>query len=125
MSKLILVIFFSLTSNSFVQEPDPDMNCTPSGVQLIYPENNQMNISITPTLSWDKVQGADSYHLEVSQSDNFLYSIIDVEDLTETKYEITTLEELEVGTIYLWRVRAQNKCGYGPYYSVYRFVTIP
>ncbi|MCJ7552803.1 MAG: T9SS type A sorting domain-containing protein [Ignavibacteriaceae bacterium] len=88
----------------------------PSGTSLFQtpilssPSNNTKGISITPTLSWTAVSGADKYRLEVNTQTDFLGIIVFDEDtLTDTAHTITgLLNDIN----YFWRVTALNNSGY-------------
>lgn len=69
---------------------------------LLLPENNSMNVSTSPNLYWNEVEGADSYHLQVSINPAFSSLEVDNENITETNIQLT---ELAPSTQYYWRVK--------------------
>lgn len=78
-------------------------------VILLEPENNAGGVSITPTIKWEALPGADSYFLIVAPDpDPANYSGWDGISTTESdnKYEVDE-GELEMGTQYWWVVRAE------------------
>ena len=76
--------------------------------QGFVPENLTTSYSfMTPTFTWDMVEGAGAYDLQVSKSPEFTTSdlIIDENNLTQNRYTpITSLAEAE----YWWRVRIRR-----------------
>ncbi|PKL84425.1 MAG: hypothetical protein CVV22_13065 [Ignavibacteriae bacterium HGW-Ignavibacteriae-1] len=72
---------------------------------LSSPTDNSQNVSRSPTLSWNSVNGATSYNLQYSTSSNFsTYS--EVTGITNTSWQISSLSKR---TTYYWRVNAQNE----------------
>jgi len=72
-----------------------------------------------PTLSWDAVDYADTYDLQVSTSSRFTTLVIEETGLTDLSYTPAEgeLQELK----YYWRVRAVNAGGTGSWSSVFYF----
>ncbi len=62
----------------------------------------------TPTLSWDEIEGAVKYEVQVAESESSLVGATAIE-VTETEY--TPSEALEIDTTYWWRVRAVDAEG--------------
>ncbi|MCH8943127.1 MAG: T9SS type A sorting domain-containing protein, partial [Bacteroidetes bacterium] len=76
---------------------------------LTSPADNATGVSLTPTLTWSSVTGADKYRLEVNTTSDFTGTFIfDVDTLTSTSKQITGLSS---GTDYFWRVSAINSAG--------------
>ena len=76
---------------------------------LSSPANNSSGMSLTPTLSWSAVTGADKYRLEVNTSSNFAGTVIyDQNNLTSTSKTIGGLSD---NIKYYWRVTALNSAG--------------
>ncbi len=73
------------------------------------PANNLSGVSLSPTLSWSAVAGANAYRLEVNTSSNFAGTVIyDQNNLTSTSKTIGGLSD---NTKYYWRVTALNSAG--------------
>ena len=89
---------------------------------LVLPVNNATNQSLTPTLSWNAVTGADSYKVQVSEDAGFATFIIDEAGVTETTLNITGLSN-EVQ--YYWRVLATNSAGDSNWSTPFNFTTLP
>ncbi len=89
---------------------------------LVSPSNNATNQSLTPTLSWNAVTGADSYKVQVSDDAGFATFIIDQSGVTETTLNITGLSN---DTQYYWRVLATNSAGDSNWSAPFNFTTLP
>lgn len=92
--------------------PDP-----PGVPLLISPSDGSLEVSTNPILSWQSVDGADSYRLEISKNSNFTSLEYSVEH--ENLWAQVGLEENE----YYWRVNAINQAGPGQWSSVWSFRT--
>ena len=92
-----------------------------SGPILISPENNQNNVSITPTFVWNSVNNATSYTLQLCMSPSFTNNIIDV-IITSTSYTCTT--DLEYNKTYFWRAKALNDNQESSWSDIWQFTTI-
>jgi subtilisin-like proprotein convertase family protein len=89
--------------------------------QLVFPADNQTNVSTSPTFDWNPVNGAVSYRLELTlASDPQFQDVLLIINTTQTGHTITTPLSTE-GT-YLWRVTAFNACG-GAAPTVFTFQT--
>ena len=85
---------------------------TTTGGGMIYyppvldsPANNMTDLPDIISLSWQPVEGALSYHLQVSKSDDFSssnYRIIDEKELKTTTY---SLSDLQFKSTYYWRLK--------------------
>ena len=92
---------------------------SPAAAILTSPANTADLVNLSTTLSWDAVDFAESYIVEVSDNpsfDNILYT--------------TTVDALEASptglnsaTVYYWRVQASNICGSGSMSEIFRFRT--
>ena len=92
----------------------------PTQPVLLTPENEAIDIPIIETFSWEPVQGADSYELQVSTDDAFTNLIVDETGLVETSFD-DTLPSGE--TTYFWRVNASNGSGTGDWSETWSFTT--
>ena len=82
---------------------------------LLYPPNNSVNISLTPTLDWSDVAGATSYRVLIT---GILDTIVVSSELTIPPGKFNYY------TIYYWKVSTVNIGGQGTYSSVWNFKTI-
>ncbi len=87
--------------------------------QLVEPENGAESISPNQQLTWNSVDGAQSYHLQVSSKQDFSELTIDETGLTELQYDV----DLEMNKIWYWRISAINPAGEGEFSSVWSFST--
>jgi hypothetical protein len=87
---------------------------------LSYPGNNGKDVELRPIFSWDMVEGAGAYVIQVSTSAAFAHFAIN-EKVTASSY--MTSFDLEPETLYFWRVRAENEEGPGPWSQSWSFET--
>jgi Leucine-rich repeat (LRR) protein len=73
---------------------------------LATPTDGTINTEFTPTLSWNASSGAATYEIEVSDAVDFSNIVETADELTFTKYDLTTT--LNEYTTYYWRVKAYN-----------------
>ena len=86
---------------------------------LLEPTNNATDISITPTLTWQSVEGASYYSLRVFDSDLLIF---EDQNITGTSRQIGPLN---YSTSYDWIVNARNGVGEGFSSEPFFFTTIP
>jgi hypothetical protein len=90
--------------------------------QLILPENEAIINHLFPVLSWSEVPAAEYFEISVSHYDGA--------NLVEVIFKTTQLESLVPEGIlnfninYIWKVRAINSAGYGPWSDVSSFQPI-
>jgi len=76
---------------------------------LFYPEDLSTDINFTnQMIRWDKVAGADYYHLQMSYNEDFTNLALSVDSIITNKYR---LECVTPQTTYYWRVKAWNSDG--------------
>ncbi|MCL6260786.1 Ig-like domain-containing protein [Aquiflexum sp. TKW24L] len=92
----------------------------PDAPTLQSPSNGKKDLEINPKLVWKSAAGADSYRLQVSKSKDFSQNIVDNSNLVET---FITIQNLEEGITYYWRVRATNIAGNSAYSPIWEFST--
>jgi len=93
----------------------------PLAPTLVSPPNNSVNISTTPTLTWNTSQGATSYSVQISSIANFQV-ITDSATVTTTQYQVPA-GKLQSGNTYFWRVNASNSAGSSAWSSIWNFTT--
>jgi len=73
----------------------------------LYPSCESFDMSLNSTLTWSKIENIDSYQLELSETIDF----IDIFATKEVNSNTYSLENLENGTKYFWKVKAnvENK----------------
>jgi len=104
----------------FTTEADPTP-ALPARAELIAPDNQAVEVSETPTLSWSAAEGADSYTVAISGSPSFETNIVLQEGITQT--ELTLGTALSYGTTYYWRVQSVNTAGTADWSLIYVFTT--
>ena len=82
----------------------------PGSVIQVSPTNNEENIPLRPSFTWNAASNATGYELQVSTDPSFA-SITQSEETTATTLTLT--EDLESATSYFWRVRGLAECGGG------------
>jgi hypothetical protein len=84
----------------------------PAAPIKVSPTSGATGLSTTPLLDWTDVPNATSYLVEVSTSSTFATI---ARSATVTTSQWTPSTALDYSTIYYWRVRAKNACGYSPW----------
>ena len=89
---------------------------------LISPTNHALGVSTSPLFTWNPVETAATYQIQVAFTNDFLSPIIDEGGLTATSYQTTAI--LNQTTKYYWRAKAFNAGGEESYWSyTYDFIT--
>ncbi|MGV8018907.1 MAG: hypothetical protein AB2L26_12115 [Ignavibacteria bacterium] len=91
---------------------------------LVSPPNGTINVSLTPTLNWNSAQYAQYYRLQVSTSNSFTSTVIDISGLVNTGYVVPS-GILSNNVQYFWRVSASNSGGTSDWSTAWNFTTIP
>jgi hypothetical protein len=94
----------------------------PPETALLSPADDAVNVSYTPTLSWQAADQAENYRVELARDAAFTDI---VEDETIDGLEYTLITPLDSGTFYYWRVTASNACGSSAEQVVFSFKTAP
>jgi len=71
-------------------------------------------------LSWQTVEGADDYNLQVAENYSFNPLVLDINGLTVTEFPVS---DLNGNSTYFWRVRGSNKAGFGEFSTLRNFIT--
>ncbi len=90
-------------------------------VQLIAPANGMTNLPPDITFSWEALEGATKYDLQVSKFGDFKGEPLVIDDslITDTRITIFGFQQHET---YYWRVRGNNEAGKGVLWSdVWKF----
>lgn len=99
--------------------PKPPPPLTAPG--LFYPRSNEAAESLTPGFGWFYVGGATHYELVWSADAHFHKAHILLTN--QTAAMLPPEQALEPGKTYLWRVRAGNEGGWGPWSATQAFKT--
>ena len=92
----------------------------PAAPALASPADASVNISRTPTLTWNASSGAASYRVQVSTSSSFTTTDFDQSGITSTS---VTLPQLGSRVTYYWHVSATNANGTSAYSATWSFKT--
>lgn len=92
----------------------------PGSPVLSSPSNGATSVSLTPTLMWNAVTGAASYHVQVSTSSTFATTVMDSANIASTTLSASSLAS---NTTYYWHVSATNSSGTSSYSSPFSFTT--
>ena len=87
---------------------------------LSAPEHEATDVSVNPTLSWQEVDGADAYRLQISTVLDFSELVVDSSDIYGTSFDINGLES---NTTYYWRISACNGSAMSEWSAVWKFTT--
>ena len=96
-------------------------NTIRSGPDLIYPPDNDTNISVHINFSWSGISSAISYQLQVSTDAQFTGSEFNIDNINDTKYEETAFAHSQQ---YFWRVRAHFDDGSSAWSVTRTFTTL-
>ncbi|MEZ4767583.1 MAG: M14 family zinc carboxypeptidase [Caldilineales bacterium] len=95
----------------------------PAGVPtLVSPANNAVDVSPTPTFSWNAASQAASYSFELATDAGLGNVVYSASGLTGTSY--TPPITLNTSATYYWRVSADNACGFGGLSATFSFTTL-
>jgi hypothetical protein len=89
----------------------------------VYPENNAINVSISPKFVWNKFIVGEKYRLQISTSQNFQNPLFEIENISDTTYTLSN-SNLQPGKTYYWRVRAEREICASDWSEVRSFTTI-
>src|SRR5690606_16048397 len=88
---------------------------------LVSPDNEATLVELDDLLTWNEVEGALSYDVQVS-TDNTFENVEPINVTDGTSHQLTNLEN---ETVYFWRVRSVNDGGVSEYSAHRSFTTIP
>ena len=91
-----LDVILNLYSNSFAT------------ISLASPSDAAVDVTLKPTLTWNKNDNATTYFVEVSENNNFSSTVVNQEVNGNT---YTLSNNLNGGVVYYWRIKAKNLCG--------------
>ncbi|MBX3042098.1 MAG: T9SS type A sorting domain-containing protein [Candidatus Kapabacteria bacterium] len=89
-------------------------------VTLATPANNATQVSLNPTLTWNALEGATNYHLQVSTNSGFTAIVYENTAVGGTSQALTNLNGK---TNYFWRVKGYNANNEGGFSSTFLFTT--
>lgn len=104
-------IFYEIVSNNY------------SFLQLAEPLNGQSNVPEVTTFFWNDVPDAVGYEFQLATNPAFESDDLIFEGSVQNVDSIRPLVQLETGSIFYWRIRPFNICGFGPYTETFAFQT--
>lgn len=93
----------------------------PEAPLLVSPVNNSTAIATDTLLLWQESAGAETYQIQVSGSFDFDTVMYDTNGIAESFVDIANLQ---YGSEYFWRVRAENSSGKSAWSTVWQFTTV-
>ncbi|PRP65876.1 hypothetical protein [Nonlabens agnitus] len=98
--KWLLVFFVFASCDDIIEVEDIE----DERVEILAPSENAVLMEGSITFSWDELEGADSYNLQIAEPNfNSARQVVLDTTLTTTSFS----QELMVGA-YEWRIRAEN-----------------
>lgn len=95
-------------------------NGLPEVAILTSPVDGATGQSLVAELTWDEVNNASEYFIEIATNPSFGNSIIESSSVTTNSYTPSNLDPL---TVYYWRIRSSNICGEGDNAALFSFQT--
>ncbi|MGE5682972.1 MAG: T9SS type A sorting domain-containing protein, partial [Bacillota bacterium] len=93
----------------------------PAAPRLVSAANHSKDQPLSLRLSWNKSEGAETYHLQLAKDSLFKNLVINDSALFSLSRDVTGLLN---STTYYWRVRAKASSGISPWSEVWSFSTI-
>ncbi len=90
-------------------------------VVLVSPEDGAESLPLDITLEWENHPELGNYHLMVARDSDFTDIIEDTEDLTETAFNLTNLQN---NSVYYWKVMAYDETHQSQWSAVWSFATV-
>ncbi|MCX6156705.1 MAG: hypothetical protein NTY74_01855 [Ignavibacteriae bacterium] len=94
---------------------------SPGAPSLISPINNAASLPLSLDLSWNKINTADFYNVQVSTNPGFTNIVVNDSASVDTVKSISGLNLL---TNYYWRVRSYNVSGWSAFSNSWTFKTL-
>jgi len=88
---------------------------------LNYPANDTMQTKVNTVLSWNRTSPNEKYHIQISESNNFNFTIVDTSGITLNQFSSVNLKNL---TKYYWRVKAEANVCESEWSEIRSFTTI-
>lgn len=79
--------------------------------QLSYPTDDALLTDTTPSFDWSDVTGAETYWIQISETDDFSSPLLDIKNIADSEYTLTIIDRLENKKEYYWRVALTNSDG--------------
>lgn len=102
----------------------------PYAATLLTPANGEDSVSVTPTLDWDTIANASTYHVQVDDNSDFSSLTGEITGLTNSRYIVggsnpgaTGSVTIDTNEVLYWRVRGESSIGNGTWSSTFTFST--
>ncbi len=89
---------------------------------LVYPDSGSALVDIAPIFEWETSDYALTYHLQISENEEFTDLLVDLDNLVGLSYQYTSQFNYE--TQYYWRMRSRNGTYTSEWTEIYPFKTI-
>ena len=112
------------TSDDLLHQVDVEVNVyegLPVAPELNFPPPESIEVSLTPTFTWEDIESAAGYTLHIATDSDFIDIIHTIENIDEPAYPFDIL--LGAETEYFWAVVAQSPCGDSENSDTLSFVT--
>ena len=112
------------TSDDLIHQVDVEVDVyegLPTAPELNFPTNAAIGVSLTPTFTWEDIESAAAYTLQIATDTEFTDIIHTIEDIDEPVFPFDIL--LDAETEYFWAVFAQSPCGNSENSDTLSFVT--
>ena len=112
------------TADAGTQSTSADLNLAddvPGAVTLTSPSNGELNVLLSPPLSWETAEQAAGYELEIATDAGFA-NVVYSTATPGTSHAVQAT--LAAATLHYWHVRAVNACGAGEYSTPFTFTTL-
>jgi hypothetical protein len=104
-----------VTRPPLVQMPTPKHEAPIGAPAILLPKGGQPVGTLTPVFRWMYVGGATHYEVEWSHDSHFGRGHSSALQSQQTLVTLDSSHALKPGIMYLWRVRAGNDSGWGPW----------
>ncbi len=94
-----------------------------SALALVSIPDGTLGATILPTLKWAATLDANTYDFQLATSPSFGSGTVISSLSGLTALQTTPTATLDYKTMYFWRVRPQNECGFGPWTEPFVFGT--
>ncbi len=95
-----------------------------SDLALLEPASGTSGVEVLPTFAWTDLPQGDYYDIQIATSPAFDSASIVDEATAVTAATYVPSVTLDGSTIYYWRLRPGNECGYGAWTGVAAFATV-
>tara|TARA_R110000868_G_scaffold306734_4_gene568152 strand:- start:15322 stop:19356 length:4035 start_codon:yes stop_codon:yes gene_type:complete len=91
----------------------------PGTPELVTPSDEETT-PLSIRFGWNSARDAASYTIQVSNDEEFETLIVDTSSINELTYQ---LDQLDEGSTYFWKVRGENRAGFGAWSTTAVFTT--